>query len=151
MKLHPVRQQWWPGVMWSHRWPEGCSDLPDAFSWRSCERSSCRYTPNSTFFCLQAHETHAVPQREVVSQPLSSTCRLLANFCWVTCPGWLCPSPYPRSPLIFVQAVWERQMDVFDGCCCWGGCERRDVERRGRVVLWGFSGGKEPRPLPGSG
>lgn len=93
----------------------------------------------STFFCLQAHKTYAVPQR-AGGQPasLSSTCLLLATLCWVTCPGRCCCSPYLCSPpLIFVQAVRERQMDVFDGCCCWGGCERRDVERRGHVVLCG--------------
>lgn len=41
-------QQWWHiPVIWSYRWPVGCWDLPNAFTWRSWEWLSCFLLPAS--------------------------------------------------------------------------------------------------------
>lgn len=125
----PVCQQ--SGVMWCHRCPVGRLDLPDPFPWRSWKGLACRCTPGSACFCLQelccSSEGHGEPA------PLSSPCPLLATLCWVK---QALPLPIPMfSSSEFLQAVWEGQMDVFGLGCCWGGCERRDVERGGCVLL----------------
>lgn len=129
----PVCRQWWSGVMWCHKWlVVGCLDLPSPFPWRSWEGLSCRCTPDSAWFCLQ--DLCCSSQGCGEPAPLSSVCPLLATLCWVKQA-----LPFPIHVLllwVFVQAVGEGQMDVFGRCCCWGGYERRDVERRRCVLLW---------------
>lgn len=124
------------GLEWCdpHTSPVACSNFPN--TWRSWEWVSCRYTPNSTFFASSLWDLCCSSERGGEPASLGSTCIFLATFYRVTCSGRLSCSPYPCS-LISMQVVWERLMNVFDGCCCWGVYERTDVERRGCVVLCG--------------
>lgn len=141
----PVCQQWWPGVMWCHKWPVGCLDLLTLYpGWAgSGWVAGAHHTVLASAF-----KTCAVPQRGGGASPsqqhLSPSGHHVPGktaftfphthvlLLWVLCrqfekDRWMC-LVVPVAGEDVREGMWREE----DVCCSVG-----------------FSGGKEPQLLPG--